>query len=64
MNLLPAQCVVVEDALTGIEAARNAKMKVIAIAQIMSREALSQADLVIDDFTEVSVRTFEQLLLA
>ncbi|MDR1905127.1 MAG: HAD family phosphatase [Treponema sp.] len=62
MNLLPAQCVVVEDALTGIEAARNAKMKVIAITQIMPREALSQADLVIDDFTEVSVKTFEQLL--
>jgi beta-phosphoglucomutase family hydrolase len=62
MNLLPAQCVVVEDALTGIQAARNAKMKVIAITQVMSREALSQADLVIDDFTEVNVRTFEQVL--
>jgi hypothetical protein len=37
-------------------------MKVVAIAQCMSREALSKADLVIDDFTEVSIETLEKLL--
>ncbi|MDR0710977.1 MAG: HAD family phosphatase [Prevotellaceae bacterium] len=62
MHLAPSQCVVVEDAVIGVEAARNAGMKVMAIAQIMPREALSQADLVVDDFTEVSVETFERLL--
>ncbi|MDR1415819.1 MAG: beta-phosphoglucomutase family hydrolase, partial [Prevotellaceae bacterium] len=39
MHLAPAQCIVVEDAVIGIEAARNAGMKVIAVAQIMSHEA-------------------------
>ncbi|MDR2814752.1 MAG: beta-phosphoglucomutase family hydrolase [Prevotellaceae bacterium] len=63
MGLAPAQCVVVEDAVAGIEAAHNAGMKVIAIAQIMSRKALAKADMVINDFTEVSVETFEQLLV-
>ncbi|MDR1022945.1 MAG: beta-phosphoglucomutase family hydrolase [Prevotellaceae bacterium] len=63
MHLAPAQCVVVEDAVIGVEAAHNAGMKVIAVAQIMSHEALSSADLVVDDFTGVSVETFERLLL-
>ncbi|MDR1342803.1 MAG: beta-phosphoglucomutase family hydrolase [Prevotellaceae bacterium] len=63
MRLAPARCVVVEDAVIGVEAARNAGMKVIAVAQIMSHEALSSADLVADDFTGMSVETFEKLLL-
>jgi beta-phosphoglucomutase len=63
MGLSPSQCVVVEDAVIGVEAARNAGMKVIAIAQIMPREALAEADLVVNDFTEVGVETFEKLLL-
>lgn len=62
MGLSPSQCVVVEDAVIGVEAAHRAGMKVIAIAQIMSREALAEADLVINDFTEVGVETFEKLL--
>jgi beta-phosphoglucomutase family hydrolase len=61
MQLAPAQCVVVEDAVVGVEAGRNAGMKVVAVAQIMSREALSRADLVVDDFTELSVATLEAL---
>jgi beta-phosphoglucomutase-like phosphatase (HAD superfamily) len=62
LGLAPGHCVVVEDAVSGISAAHNAGMRVIAIAQIMSREALSSADLVIDDFTQVNVQTFERLL--
>lgn len=62
MELSPSQCVVVEDAVIGVEAAHNAGMKVIAVAQIMPREALAKADLVVNDFTEVGVETFEQLL--
>jgi beta-phosphoglucomutase family hydrolase len=62
LGLSPVCCVVVEDAVSGISAARNAGMRVIAIAQIMPRSALSCADLVIDDFTQVNVQTFEHLL--
>ncbi len=62
MNMPPEQCVVVEDAILGVEAARNAGMAVIGVATIMSPEQLQQADMVIKDFTEVNVYTFENLL--
>lgn len=62
MNFKPEQCVVVEDALLGIEAARNAGMAVIAISTIMPEAQLQHADMVIKDFTEVNVYTFENLL--
>jgi beta-phosphoglucomutase family hydrolase len=62
MNLTPEQCVVVEDAVLGVEAARNAGMAVMAISTIMPPERLQQADMVIKDFTEVNIYTFENLL--
>lgn len=62
MRLAPAQCIVIEDAVIGVEAARNAGMKVVAVAQIMSREALAGADMVVDDFTEVSVERLRSCL--
>ena len=62
MHLAPEQCVVVEDAVLGIEAARNAGMAVVAISTIMPPERLQHADMVIKDFTEVNVFTFENLL--
>jgi HAD superfamily hydrolase (TIGR01509 family) len=62
MSLPPEQCVVVEDAILGVEAARNAGMAVIGVATIMQPEQLRLADMVINDFTEVNVYTFENLL--
>jgi len=62
MNLPPELCVVVEDAVLGVEAARNAGMAVIAISTIMPPERLQNADIVIKDFTEVNIYTFENLL--
>ena len=55
---LPAgECVVFEDAKAGIEAARRAGMKVIALATTLTRETLlaeTDADLVIDDYTQIT----------
>lgn len=62
MHLAPEQCVVVEDAVLGVEAARNAGMAVVAIATMVPPEQLQDADMVIKDFTEVNVYTFENLL--
>ncbi|MDR3188141.1 MAG: HAD family phosphatase [Prevotellaceae bacterium] len=64
MGLTPAQCVVVEDAVIGVQAARNAGMKVVAIAQIMPREELANAHWVINDFTEVSPEALESLIFS
>ena len=52
------QCVVFEDALSGIKAGKAAGSKVIALATSHAREEL-EADLIIDDFTQVNL---EQIL--
>ena len=55
---LPAgECLVFEDAKAGIEAARRAGMKVVAIATTLPHEVLvneTDADRVIDDFTQIT----------
>ncbi|MDR2292385.1 MAG: HAD family phosphatase, partial [Prevotellaceae bacterium] len=46
-------CIVFEDSFAGIEAGRNAKMKVVALATTNSRQtiqATGNADLIIDNF--------------
>ena len=42
----PAQCVVIEDAVNGIQAAKAAGMRCVAVAQTFPIEQLGQADLV------------------
>ena len=48
----PAQCVVVEDAITGIEAARRAGMKALGIG---NKQRLPNADIVVPDLAAISV---------
>ncbi len=60
----PESCVVFEDSLAGVEAAKNAGCKVVGITTTHSRDELSQTDLVIDDFigldpNEVIMRLFK-----
>lgn len=47
----PGRCLVMEDSPPGVHAAKNAKMRCIAVASAGNREALLSADLVLDDFT-------------
>jgi sugar-phosphatase len=51
------ECVVVEDAPAGIEAARTAGMRVIAVATTHSPEALTQADVIASDLAHVTIET-------
>jgi HAD superfamily hydrolase (TIGR01509 family) len=46
LNLRPEECVVVEDAISGIQAAQAAGMRCVAIAQTFAAGKLSDADLV------------------
>jgi beta-phosphoglucomutase-like phosphatase (HAD superfamily) len=55
LNASPSECVVFEDAIAGIEAARAAGMKVVGVASSMSAEALRNTDFVIKDFTEINL---------
>jgi sugar-phosphatase len=50
----PKDCIVIEDAPAGVEAAHNAGMRVIAIAATYPAGRLSDADLVVERLTDLS----------
>lgn len=47
----PERCLVIEDSAPGVRAAKNAKMRCIAVATSRNDKSLASADLVIKDFT-------------
>ena len=51
----PKDCIVIEDAPAGIEAAHNAGMRVIAIAATYPADQLQAADLVVERLTDISI---------
>lgn len=55
LNVSPANCVVIEDAPAGIQAGKSAGMKVIAIASSISKEALSEADVVVQQLEDIKL---------
>jgi HAD superfamily hydrolase (TIGR01509 family) len=55
LGLAPSQCVVVEDAVNGVQAAKAAGMRCIAVAQSFPPEQLGAADLVRSVIAEVNV---------
>jgi len=59
----PSECLVIEDSVAGVEAAHLAGMKVIAFARNEKHKAtlLKEADLVVNDFTEISVDDIDDL---
>lgn len=62
LNIKPEDCVVIEDAGNGIDAAKNANMKTIALlTKYHSLDELKHADLVIKDFSELTVEKIKKL---
>ena len=57
----PQECVVIEDATSGIQAAKNAGMKCIAITTTHKKEDLAQADKIIDNFSELTISLINSL---
>ena len=55
LTLTPAQCVVVEDAVNGVQAAKAAGMRCVAVAQTFPAEQLNEADLVRKSVAELSL---------
>lgn len=64
LGLAPCECVVFEDAEAGIEAAKRAGMKVVALATTFDREflATTDADMIIGDFRDISVEQLRTLV--
>lgn len=58
----PQRCVVIEDAMAGVEAAGNAGMKCIAVTNTHPAERLERADLVVTSLEEVTVERLDSLL--
>ncbi len=55
LQLVPQRCCVVEDAVNGIQAAKAAGMRCVAVAQTFPAARLSQADLVRDSIADVTI---------
>ena len=60
----PEKCVVVEDAIAGVEAARRGGMRCIAVTTTNHRENLNKADIIVDSLEELSIHSFEKLVTA
>lgn len=62
LSLAPDRCVVVEDAVHGVQAAKAAGMRAVAVTTTRSRRELSQADRVVDSLAELNADDFAALL--
>jgi len=61
LGFAPVECVVFEDAHVGIEAAKAAGMKVIALATTHPAATLRDADVVVNNLTELNLHRVEKM---
>jgi len=59
LGVVPEQCVVVEDAVPGVTAARAAGMKCIAVTTTNPRKELAEADIIVDNLEALNPGDFE-----
>ena len=64
LDVPPEDCVVVEDAVAGVEAAKRAGMKCIAVTTTNKAEALGAADIVVDRLDALPADAFRRLSTA
>lgn len=57
----PSNCVVIEDAVTGVAAAKRAGMKCVAVTNSHPRSSLKEADLIVDTLEVVHVPDLSRL---
>jgi beta-phosphoglucomutase len=62
LGLSPGCCIVVEDAVQGVEAGKAAGMPVVAVTTTRVRAALSEADMIVDSLGELTAKDFARLL--
>jgi beta-phosphoglucomutase len=62
LGIPPDQCVVVEDAPNGIEAAHAAGCRCVAVTNSAVREKLKDADIVVDSLEDVNLQVLARLL--
>jgi beta-phosphoglucomutase len=62
LSLTPACCVVVEDAVQGVQAGKAAGMSVVAVTTTRDREDLVKADVIVDSLAELKASDFAELI--
>jgi len=62
MGISPANCVVFEDAPSGVQAAKSAGAKCIAVTNSTAAEKLKQADLVCGSLEQINLETIRKLI--
>ncbi len=62
LGVPPQDCVVIEDAVAGVAAAKRAGTRCIAVTNTHPREHLKEADLVVESLEQVSADRIERLL--
>ena len=62
LNIKPEDCIVIEDAPVGIEAAKRAGMKRIALTTTNPEEELQDADVILPDLSDITYTDIKQLL--
>ena len=61
LGVPPADCVVLEDAIAGVAAAKAGGMKCVAVTNSLPREKLKAADLIVDSLEEVNIGVLKGL---
>ena len=63
LSLGADRCVVVEDAVQGVEAGKAAGMQVVAVTTTRKRVDLQRADIIVDSLAQLQARQFIELLI-
>ena len=62
LKIRPAQCLVIENAPLGIQSAKKAGMKVLAISTTLTKDHLQEADFIADSFGEIEEYIKENII--
>lgn len=61
VNAVPSNCIAFEDSVAGIRSAKAAGMTVVALTTTHTAEDVKEADLIIKDYTEISLKKLHEL---
>jgi beta-phosphoglucomutase len=64
LGIIPSSCIVIEDAVAGVQGAKRAGMGCIGVTNTHPAESLSEADLVVNSLNEVGIEQLNNLFNA
>ncbi len=62
LGVKPENCIVIEDAITGVTAAKRAGIHCLAVTTTNSRDRLAEADMIVDSLEEVTIGALDKLI--